>query len=122
MTSTTMLYCLISLLAGSGLTFGLFKLGESKRQQKLKEDADRLLETARQQADNERSQILLKSKEAALASKAAVRISPNMSRSLLDAGPSVPSPTATPLASMVVTGAKPEASLRLLLVRLRFSF
>jgi hypothetical protein len=49
-----------------------------------------------------------------LARMAARRISSNMSRSLLEAAPSVPIPTFRPSSSIRVTGAKPEASLRLL--------
>jgi len=48
----------------------------------------------------------------ALAMKAARRTSSNISRSLLEAGPSVPMPTFSPASSILVTGAKPEASLR----------
>ena len=47
------------------------------------------------------------------ASNAAKRISSNISRSLLDAGPSVPIPTFKPNSSILLTGAAPEASLRL---------
>ncbi len=66
MTPTLLLYCLLSLLAGSAITFGLFKLNETKRQAKLKEESDRLLASIRQQAETERSQLMVQSKEAAL--------------------------------------------------------
>ena len=46
------------------------------------------------------------------ATSAVRRISSNMSRSLLDAAPSVPMPTLIPALSMSRTGATPEASLR----------
>jgi len=49
----------------------------------------------------------------ALETKLANRISSIISRSLLEAGPSVPMPTLTPSSIMRWTGAKPEASLRL---------
>jgi ribonuclease Y len=71
MTSTTILCCLISLIVGSAFTFGLFKLNESKRQTALQEEADKVLESARQQAETQRSQLLLDAKEAALAAKTA---------------------------------------------------
>ena len=71
MTSTMILIGLVSLLAGSGLTFGLFKLSESKRREKLKEETDQILSAARQQAETEKSQFLLEAKETALATKAA---------------------------------------------------
>ena len=48
----------------------------------------------------------------ALASSAAVRVSPTMSRSLLDAQPSVPMARFTPARSSAHAGQKPEASLR----------
>ena len=47
-----------------------------------------------------------------LAKKADKRTSSNISKSLLDAGPSVPMPTLSPASSILTTGAKPEASLR----------
>ncbi|MNY42841.1 hypothetical protein D3C86_1777670 [compost metagenome] len=49
----------------------------------------------------------------ALASKAAVRVSPSRSRSLLLAAPSVPMATLTPACQSRSTGQKPQASLRL---------
>ena len=70
MTPTTILYCLISLLAGSALTFGLFKLNEAKRRAKLDEESQRLLDSTRQQAETQRSQLMLDAKEAALTIKA----------------------------------------------------
>ena len=51
-------------------------------------------------------------RETHLASSAAVRISLNMSRSLLLAAPSVPRATLTPAATSRPTGQKPEASFR----------
>ena len=51
---------------------------------------------------------------APFASNAARRSSSNMSRSLFDAGPSVPMPTAIPCSIMLATGAMPEPSFRLL--------
>ncbi len=72
MTATMILYCLISLLLGSAMTFGLFKLNESRLQARLKEQADQILESTRKQAETERSQLLLDAKEAALATKASV--------------------------------------------------
>ena len=45
--------------------------------------------------------------------KEARRISSNMSRSLFEAGPSVPMPTFNPNSSILFTGATPEASFRL---------
>ena len=71
MNSTLVLCGLISLFVGSALTFGLFKLNESKRQAKLKAEADQILEAARRQSETERSQLLLDAKEAALTTKAA---------------------------------------------------
>jgi ribonuclease Y len=71
MTSTMILYCLISLFAGAAITFGLFKLNESKHQAKLKTEADQLVETARVQSETDRSRLVLEAKEAALAIKAA---------------------------------------------------
>jgi ribonuclease Y len=71
MNSTMILICLIAFLVGSAITFGLFKLGESKRLAKQEQEADQILESARQQAETERSQFLLEAKEAALATKAA---------------------------------------------------
>jgi ribonuclease Y len=71
MTSTVILYCLISLFAGTAITFGLFKLNESKHQAKLKTEADQLVETARVQSETDRSRLVLEAKEAALAIKAA---------------------------------------------------
>lgn len=70
MTSTVILYCLISALGGAGLAFGFFKLSETKRLAALKADADQLLETTRQRAETERSQLLLEAKERAMAVKA----------------------------------------------------
>ncbi len=70
MTSTVILSCLISLLAGSALTFGLFKLNESKLKAKLKQEADQILDVARRQGEADRSQLVLNAKEAALAAKA----------------------------------------------------
>ena len=71
MTSTIILYCLLSLLAGAAITFGILKLGESKRLARLKEQADEVLESARQQGETQRSQVLVEAKEAALSIKAA---------------------------------------------------
>src|SRR5829696_2339290 len=48
----------------------------------------------------------------ALATNAARRTSSNISRSLLEAGPSVPMPTFSPVSSIFITGANPDASLR----------
>ncbi len=66
MTPTIILYCLLSLLAGSAFTFGLFKLNETKRQAKLKEESERLLASTRQQAETERSQLMLASQRSCL--------------------------------------------------------
>lgn len=71
MTPTIVLYCLLSLLAGSALTFALFKFNETKRQAKLNEESERLLASTRQQAETERSQLMLQAKEAALGIKTA---------------------------------------------------
>src|SRR6056297_2835374 len=71
MTSTIALYCLISLLAGAAFTFALFKWKEGKDQQRLNEEAERFQETVRAQAETEKSQLLLKAKEEALAIKTA---------------------------------------------------
>lgn len=71
LTSTTILIGLISLLVGSALTFGLFKIQENKRQTRQQEEADKLIASLHQQAETERSQVLLKAKEEALAAKAA---------------------------------------------------
>ncbi|MDG2222472.1 MAG: ribonuclease Y [Rubripirellula sp.] len=70
LTSTTILIGLISLLVGSALTFGLFKLQENKRQLQQQEEADKLIASLHQQAETERSQVLLRAKEEALAAKA----------------------------------------------------
>ena len=64
------LYCLLSLLAGAAAMFGLIKLNESKRQEKIRREAGEVLESARRQAETERSQLLVDAKEAALAAKA----------------------------------------------------
>jgi ribonuclease Y len=64
------LACLVSLLAGSGLTFALFKLTESKRLARQREESERLLASIRQEAENERNQLMLGAKEAALQIKA----------------------------------------------------
>ncbi len=66
----TFLYCLLSLLAGAAASFGIFQLGESKRQQQRQRDADQLLESARERAETERSRRILDAKEAALAFRA----------------------------------------------------
>ncbi|MEE2937289.1 MAG: ribonuclease Y [Planctomycetota bacterium] len=71
LTSTTILIGLISLLVGSALTFGLFQLQENKRQTRQQEEAEKLIASLHQQAETERSQVLLKAKEEALAAKAA---------------------------------------------------
>lgn len=80
MTSTVILYCLISLLAGAGLIFGLFKLSENKRQAGLKEESDRLLDSIRRQAETERNQLMLEAKESALAIKTAAEEEAALSR------------------------------------------
>ncbi|MFK8114263.1 MAG: ribonuclease Y [Rubripirellula sp.] len=71
MTPTVILCCLVSLLIGAGLALGYFKLNEAKRIAAIQQESDRVLETARQRAETERSQLLLEAKEAALAAKAA---------------------------------------------------
>ena len=53
------------------------------------------------------------SPETALPNKAAVRISPNISKSLLLAAPSVPRATLIPAAMHLATGLKPLANFRL---------
>ena len=53
------------------LTFALFKFNETKRQAKLNEESERLLASTRQQAETERSQLMLQAKEAALGIKTA---------------------------------------------------
>jgi ribonuclease Y len=68
--TSTILYCLLSLLAGVGITFGLFKLGQAKRHQKFNRHAAQLLKSARQQAAAERSELVIGAKETALAIKA----------------------------------------------------
>lgn len=70
LTPTTMLVGLISLIVGSALTFGFIKLQESKRQAAQREESERLAATLKQQAETERSQLLLQAKEDALAAKA----------------------------------------------------
>jgi ribonuclease Y len=70
-TSTVILCCLVSLFAGSAITFGLFKLNDSKRQARLKTEADQVVEAARRQSETDRSQLMLDAKEAALAIKTA---------------------------------------------------
>lgn len=70
MTTTIALYCLISLLAGLALAFAVYKLNERNLQSKRSEESERLLASIRQQAETERSQLMLQSKEAALAVKA----------------------------------------------------
>ena len=70
MTSEQMLRILISLIAGSAITIFFFKLIEKKRKAKLEEEAEKLLESARRQADTERSEMLVAAKEAALSLKA----------------------------------------------------
>ena len=54
----------------------------------------------------------LASADTPLASSAAVRISPNMSRSLLLAQPSLPNARFTPAASSFAAGQNPDASFR----------
>ncbi len=49
----------------------------------------------------------------AFATNAARRTSSNISRSLFEAGPSVPMPTFRPISSILLTGAKPDASFKL---------
>ncbi len=71
MTPTIALCCLVSLLAGMAIIFGYFQWTDSARQAKLKEEAEKLLEAARESAETERGQLLLKAKESALAIKAA---------------------------------------------------
>ncbi len=68
------LYCLLSLLAGAAAVLGIFKLGDAKRQHKLRIEADRLLESARQQAETERAQRIIEAKEAVLATKAEAEV------------------------------------------------
>lgn len=63
------LYCLISLLAGAAATFVLFKIGEKKQQQKIQQEADRLLESARREAETERTRLIVEAKEASLTIK-----------------------------------------------------
>lgn len=70
MNSTLVLYCLISLLIGSGLTLAFFKLGENRRIARTNEEAERLLSIARAQAETERSELLLAAKEKTLAARA----------------------------------------------------
>ena len=56
------------------------------------------------------AEITFGSNVATLCNFAAVSISSHMSRSLFEAAPSVPSPTATPARSICGTGATPEPS------------
>lgn len=70
MDQTLLLACLVSVLVGIGLAFAFFKLSEKKQQERLKAESDRLLETAKLQAENERNQLVLEAKESALALKA----------------------------------------------------
>jgi ribonuclease Y len=70
-TATNLLIGLVSLLAGSGVTFAFFKLQEDKRRAQQQLEADRMVASLKQQAETERSQILLQAKEQALAAKAA---------------------------------------------------
>lgn len=72
--TSNILYCLLSLLAGAAVMLGIIKLGDAKRQKKLQEEADRLLESARQQAETERAQRIVEAKEAVLAKKAEAEI------------------------------------------------
>jgi ribonuclease Y len=71
MTSTMILISLVSLLAGSGATYGIFKLHQAKHREQLQAEAQRVLDAARRQAETERSEYLLQAKESALATKAA---------------------------------------------------
>ncbi|QDT06061.1 Ribonuclease Y [Rubripirellula lacrimiformis] len=70
MNTAIALYCLISFLVGIGVTFGLFKAGDKKRNEKAQVEADRFLADARVQAENHRSELLLAAKESALLVKA----------------------------------------------------
>ena len=56
MEQSYLLACLISLIAGLALAFAFYKLSESKTQARLKEESDRLLDSARMQAENEKNQ------------------------------------------------------------------
>lgn len=68
-TSTTILYALLSFIAGAAAVVVYLKLSEAKRRAKLEEEASQLLDNARQQAETERSQLLVSAKEAALSAK-----------------------------------------------------
>ncbi len=66
MTANIILYCLISLIVGSGITFGLFKAADKKRIAKANEEAEKLLVDARGRAETQRAELLLAAKESAL--------------------------------------------------------
>ncbi len=70
MTATIALYCLISLIVGLAASFGFFKWTEKGRQAKLQEEANQVLNNARESAETERGQLLLAAKESALSIKA----------------------------------------------------
>ena len=54
---------------GAAAAFGVFKLNEAKQREKLRQEADQLLQSARVQAEAERLQRIVEGKEAALAAK-----------------------------------------------------
>ncbi|MGB7326990.1 MAG: ribonuclease Y [Rubripirellula sp.] len=70
MNTTIAFYCLISLIAGAGITFGLFKANDKKRTEKANEEAERLLAAARANAETHRVELLLAAKESAMTVKA----------------------------------------------------
>lgn len=69
MTSTIALYCIVSLLLGAAITFGLGKWNESKRLEKLKLESEQILGAAREQGETQRARLLVDAKEAALSLK-----------------------------------------------------
>ena len=71
MTSTIALYCIASLLGGMAIMYGIYKKTESSHTAKLKQEGDRVLEAARQQAETERAKLLVDAKESALTVKSA---------------------------------------------------
>ena len=70
METTTILSALIGLLLGAGGTWFAFKRIESTQKEKLQQQADQIIETARQQGETERAKLLVEAKEAAIAAKA----------------------------------------------------
>lgn len=70
MTPTIALYCLLSLLIGAAIAFAILKWLENQRRDQLRQEADRIVDAAREQGETQRSQALVEAREAALTIKA----------------------------------------------------